>query len=214
MNGNTNYLQCLEQGRVTRRKECDRIREEYYLNPIKCKQCNKAITYRKRKINKFCSHTCAAIFNNTGRVKVKRHCLECKKELIGRSKRANKFCNKECNGKYIQKVTQKNFLSELKNGNLNRITKTGGTPYKPRIKNLITVRDGNSCSICSMPAEWEFRPIVLILDHIDGNSENNSLDNLRLVCPNCDSQLPTFKGRNTGNGRYYRRQRYKAGKSY
>ena len=40
------------------------------------------------------------------------------------------------------------------------------------------------------------------------------LDNLRLVCPNCDSQLPTFKGRNTGNGRYYRRQRYKAGKSY
>ena len=40
-----------------------------------------------------------------------------------------------------------------------------------------------------------------IIDHIDGDASNNMPDNFRLVCPNCDSQLPTFKARNTGNGR-------------
>jgi hypothetical protein len=38
-------------------------------------------------------------------------------------------------------------------------------------------------------------------------------ENLRLICPNCDSQLPTFKMRNRGRGRHSRRQRYADGKS-
>ena len=58
------------------------------------------------------------------------------------------------------------------------------------------------------------QPIPLVLDHMDGNSENNSLDNFRLVCGNCDMLLPTYKGKNAGNGRYSRRQRYAQGKSY
>lgn len=54
----------------------------------------------------------------------------------------------------------------------------------------------------------------LVLDHVDGDSTNNRRENLRLVCPNCDSQLPTFKARNRGSGRAWRRQRYADGKSY
>ncbi|BBH17026.1 hypothetical protein Back2_13130 [Nocardioides baekrokdamisoli] len=46
------------------------------------------------------------------------------------------------------------------------------------------------------------------------NASNNHRDNLRLVCPNCDSQLPTFKARNRGQGRAWRKQRYADGKSY
>lgn len=53
-----------------------------------------------------------------------------------------------------------------------------------------------------------------MLDHIDGDSTNNRRDNLRLVCPNCDSQLPTYKNRNHGKGRHARRVRYANGKSY
>ena len=53
-----------------------------------------------------------------------------------------------------------------------------------------------------------------VLDHIDGDASNSSKDNLRLVCPNCDSQLDTFKCRNKGNGRAYRRERYAKGQSY
>ena len=70
------------------------------------------------------------------------------------------------------------------------------------------------CSICGLNDSWNGLPINMIIDHIDGNSENNSISNLRLVCPNCDSQLPTFKSRNYGNGRSWRRKRYHDGKSY
>lgn len=54
----------------------------------------------------------------------------------------------------------------------------------------------NECSVCGMPPEWNAQPLVLRLDHINGTSTDHTLTNLRLVCPNCDSQLPTFAGRN------------------
>jgi len=69
------------------------------------------------------------------------------------------------------------------------------------------------CAICCGEAEWNGAPLTLVLDHVDGDSTNNSRANLRLVCPNCDSQLPTFKARNRGKGRAWRRQRYAAGRS-
>ena len=52
------------------------------------------------------------------------------------------------------------------------------------------------------------------LEHKDGNSSNNSLDNVCLLCPNCHSQTDTYKNKNKGNGRHYRRLRYSEGKSY
>ena len=53
------------------------------------------------------------------------------------------------------------------------------------------------CSICGRLPTWEGKPLVLRLDHINGNNKDNRKENLRLVCPNCDSQLPTYCGRNT-----------------
>ena len=52
------------------------------------------------------------------------------------------------------------------------------------------------------------------LNHIDGNSENNSISNLELLCPNHHSLTPTYRSLNKGNGRFKRRQRYKEGKSF
>ena len=72
----------------------------------------------------------------------------------------------------------------------------------------------SKCAICSMNNIWENKKIIFILDHIDGDSSNNKRENFRLICPNCDSQLPTYKNRNKGRGRYSRRERYKNGKSY
>ena len=34
------------------------------------------------------------------------------------------------------------------------------------------------------------------LDHVDGDRENNSLDNLRLICPNCHAMTPRYGGKN------------------
>ena len=58
------------------------------------------------------------------------------------------------------------------------------------------------------------RPAPLELDHCDGNPLNNHLDNVRLTCQNCHAQTATYKGKNMGSGRYYRRERYATGRSY
>jgi len=54
----------------------------------------------------------------------------------------------------------------------------------------------NKCSICGLEGEWQGKPLVMILDHINGINNDNRLKNLRMVCPNCGSQLSTFSGRN------------------
>lgn len=82
------------------------------------------------------------------------------------------------------------------------------------IRAYIAADQSGCCAICGGSAVWAGLPLTLVLDHIDGNPDNNRRDNLRLVCPNCDSQLPTYKSRNRGSGRAFRRQRYADGKSY
>ncbi len=52
------------------------------------------------------------------------------------------------------------------------------------------------CSECGLGPEWNGKKLVLVLDHINGVSNDNRLKNLRLLCPNCNSQQPTFAARN------------------
>lgn len=51
------------------------------------------------------------------------------------------------------------------------------------------------CQICGIGAVWNGLPLVLQLDHINGNRRDNRLPNLRILCPNCHSQTHTFAGR-------------------
>jgi 5-methylcytosine-specific restriction endonuclease McrA len=52
------------------------------------------------------------------------------------------------------------------------------------------------CFLCNNDGTWKNKKLVLILDHINGIRNDHRLENLRFVCPNCDSQLPTYKSRN------------------
>jgi hypothetical protein len=52
------------------------------------------------------------------------------------------------------------------------------------------------CDWCGLKDTWNNKPIVLILDHINGIPSDNRLKNLRFLCPNCNSQTDTFTGRN------------------
>jgi len=54
------------------------------------------------------------------------------------------------------------------------------------------------CYECGSPPFWQGKPLVLILDHINGDRADNRIDNLRLLCPNCNSQQGTFAGKNKG----------------
>ena len=74
-----------------------------------------------------------------------------------------------------------------------------GTRYQTRTLKLRLLRAGMmdaACKCCGL-TEWMGKSIPLELDHIDGDRENNSLSNLRLLCPNCHALTPTYRGRNT-----------------
>jgi hypothetical protein len=63
------------------------------------------------------------------------------------------------------------------------------------IREYLKQKQNDCCAICGLNSQWKGSPLNFIIDHIDGNSNNSSESNLRLVCPNCDSQLPTYKGK-------------------
>lgn len=53
-----------------------------------------------------------------------------------------------------------------------------------------------ACEICGQGEEWQGRRMALILDHVNGVGDDNRLENLRIVCPNCAATLDTHCGRN------------------
>lgn len=81
-----------------------------------------------------------------------------------------------------------------------------GSPYNRTHLKRRLLAEGllkNSCAICGLSSEWRGQPLSLILDHINGIPNDHRLNNLRLVCPNCASQLPTHAGKRH-KGRVYR----------
>ena len=129
---------------------------------------------------------------------MKHECIRCKKEFNGRPGR--KFCSNECSNLFKIEETNKRIMNGTE------------IDYR-RIKKYLITKFGNVCSICGL-IEWLGKIIPLVLDHKDGNHENNKIENCRLICNNCDALTDTFKNRNKGKGRYNRRVRYTLGKSY
>jgi predicted nucleic acid-binding Zn ribbon protein len=191
-------LDAANRGRIKQQEKLKKLQEEYYKNPKKCLNCNEAVEYKKKRENKFCSKKCADTFNAVKRIKNKT-CLVCENQI---KKGASKYCSFKCQQTYLFNQRVENWIK-------------GEYETKTRdfFKRYLTENQGYKCSCCSI-IEWNNKAIVLEIDHIDGNSENNRPENLRFICPNCHSQTDTYKGKNVGNGRHYRRERYAAGQSY
>ncbi|MDO8515289.1 MAG: HNH endonuclease signature motif containing protein [bacterium] len=93
----------------------------------------------------------------------------------------------------------------LVNGNRGVSTKN----LSEHLKRYLTEKQGAYCFLC----KWaERNPVTkkvpLEVDHINGDSEDNDENNLRLICPNCHSLSPNFRNLNKGKGRLWRRRKY------
>ena len=64
---------------------------------------------------------------------------------------------------------------------------------------------GWKCERCGI-SEWMSDKVPLEMDHIDGNPGNNVRENLRMLCPNCHSQMPTHAWKNVGKHKGTKRQ--------
>lgn len=195
------------------------LEEVYKENPKRCLCCSNEIPFEKRHTNIYCSHSCSATATNKVRskkaketiAKIKNreiqpkekeciYCLHCQNVLL--TKGSNKFCSLDCGTKHRQLQSMDDWLKGNKASVSNRV-----------LRGFLKELDGNNCSICGIE-DWNGKPIVFEVEHKDGNSEDSSRENVCLICPNCHSQTDTYKGKNRGNGRHKRRERYIEGKSY
>ena len=104
------------------------------------------------------------------------------------------YCSKKCSSDYV--VNQK-YDHYINNQEEYCKVSQGMRFVKPHILK----EQNNCCSLCGIKNEWNNKPIVFVLDHINGDASNNKRENLRLICPNCDSQLETYKSKNKNSAR-------------
>lgn len=143
---------------------------------ISCKICGKQFEKQEQLKGHSSIHKAGGRYS-VSRKKKFRYCLSCNKEV------REKFCNVNCKNDYYWKERRAKIQA--------------GEILDARwMRKFIEETKGNVCEHCTNSGEWNGKPLTLQLDHIDGNSDNNELSNLRILCPNCHTQTDTWCGRN------------------
>lgn len=170
---------------------------------IVCKKCGK--TFQAHSGNRQTCDDCLTTNHpKTKRIRHKKYenvCKVCGK--ITHDSFQKIYCSLKCQHLHnwhekVKVIEERGEFSSSK-GNL-----TKNETNRKEVKRYLVEKHGHRCSICGL-SEWMGQPIPLVVDHIDGNPTNHKIGNFRLVCGNCDMQLPTYKAKNKGKGRKYRR---------
>jgi hypothetical protein len=146
----------------------------------KCDICNKEFNNHRQLNGHKSSHN-----NPRFSVSRKGYKIKSKKSYKGSCKECGtetnnpKYCSIICQGKHNRKIRKE----RIENGEILK--------FSSMVKYFRENRD-NVCSECNLKTIWNNKPIVLHIDHINGNWYDNNLSNLRFLCPNCHSQTPTW----------------------
>lgn len=151
----------------------------------------------KRNLNARCEKQNLDCNNNVSHIKIKakfqKTCKQCGKNFETTNANAN-YCSNICANIQKHKLRYKDFLEHSEKycrGN-----------YSPKSFKQDILKEQNCvCAICGCEPKHNGKDLVFVLDHIDGDASNNHRDNLRMICPNCDSQLSTFKSKNKNSSR-------------
>lgn len=119
-------------------------------------------------------------------------CLNCAIDVF------NKYCSNNCQKEYENSTR----VAKLLNGDYVGKNLSGSSESWLR-KYLIEIFE-EKCVSCGIGNNYNGKPLTLEIDHIDGKSYNNDINNLRFLCPNCHSQTETYKARNIKSDRINR----------
>lgn len=120
-------------------------------------------------------------------------CENCGSEIKLSTWKYQKFCNNNCYNEHKSENLYQYYINNQEEFCCDKNMKF--------VKKHILKEQHNKCSICQNNNIWNGEILIFILDHIDGNAYNNRRTNLRLICPNCDSQLDTYKSKNKNSAR-------------
>jgi len=126
---------------------------------------------------------------------MKGNCRNCGSEMTFSPAHKKVYCNNQCQADFQHKT----YIMEWKEG-VRDGTKSRGAAMSYHVRRYLHEKYQSQCVQCG----WgEINPTTgktpLEIDHIDGDSENNREQNLRLLCPNCHSLTSTWKALNKGN---------------
>jgi len=158
-----------------------------YLNPNNLRLCPSCKDPIKNKDNTYCSKRCSSSIER----KQKHSHTTRNKISIAMKKRWRK-------GPHISKEKLKTITKkaiEKQKQNREKLYKYGNweeLPLTYKRRKVLEEQDGK-CAICKI-GEWQGQSLTLHFDHIDGNSKNDSRENVRFLCPNCHSQTETYCG--------------------
>lgn len=198
-----------------------------------CRYCGNEIPDGYKKKKQFCNSSCAAKYNNRGRVmsietrnKISQKLTKADILLPVKRERKSKNsedtatnghclqCGKEispkrtyCSNKCCTRHIRTKVIEQWKSGEYDGLS--GKYALSKSIRAYLLEKHDYKCELCGWGKVNPYTgTIPLEIHHRDGDYTNNKEENLQVLCPNCHSLTETHKSHNK-NGRKGRRKYYK-----